>query len=239
MKNLLRALLLTALIALPGPGWSGSLTLLGVGSPGTATITFSLAFTDHQEESSGSTTITYTALGIGAADPNRIIAVAIGARMGTVNAISSVTIQGIAATLVSSSVAQVGGTNGANSAIYQAAVPTGTTANVVVTYGAATQRTGVSAYRIITGTPTATSAATSVTNISTLSLTIPSGGSGFAFNFQQSSVGADSWTGATQDYTALANAASRVSSATVSATGTVTPNVTNTAQTMSAAAWGP
>jgi hypothetical protein len=36
MKNLLRVLLLGLLVGLPAPGWGGSMTLLGVGSPGAA-----------------------------------------------------------------------------------------------------------------------------------------------------------------------------------------------------------
>jgi hypothetical protein len=40
MKNLLRVLLLGLCTALPAPSWSGSMTLLGVGSPGVAAPTY-------------------------------------------------------------------------------------------------------------------------------------------------------------------------------------------------------
>jgi hypothetical protein len=209
-------------------------------------IVFALDWQSGANESSGLTTITYASLAFGAADANRTIAVAIAARMTTVNTISSVTIGGIAATLVAGSVVQVSGTNGANSAIYQAAVPSGTTGDVVVTYGAAAARTGVSVYRLITGTPTATSANTYANasgNPAAAAITIPSGGKGFAAVFQTSGTSVYTWSNATPsggDYQVSAGGASRFSSATVTSTGSPSADVGSaTSQILTTAAWGP
>src|SRR5260370_30501835 len=101
--------------------------------------------------------------------------------MVTGNAISSVTINSVAANPVYGTVSQQGGTNGSNSAIYISSVPvpSGTTASVVVNYSAAAARTGVVAYRLITGHPTTTSSDQKTATSSTITngtLTIPSGG---------------------------------------------------------------
>src|SRR5580704_15688686 len=62
-----------------------STTHAGLGAPASV-VTFSLTFTDHKENTNAATTLTFNAGGdpsIGAADPNRIIAVYLGARFNS------------------------------------------------------------------------------------------------------------------------------------------------------------
>lgn len=200
----------------------------------------SLAFTSNLEEAAAGTTVTYPSMAIGAPHARRIVVVAIGARMTTANTISSVTIAGIPATLVEGTVAQNGGTNGANSAIYQASVPTGTTADIVVTYGAATSRTGIAVYRLVTINVTATSADQRQTGTTVNgSLTVVQGGAGLVFTYLTSSSAAVTWSGATQDYTAVSGGSSRVSSASVLATSAAINNGVSAGHVLSLAAWSP
>lgn len=207
-------------------------------------VTFSLTFpssSSHQEEASGGTTVNYTSIDIGAADTNRIVVVAVGSRMTTVNTITSVTIAGVSATLVSGTSVQQGVTNGSSGGIYQAAVPTGTTCTVTIVYGGAAARTGIAAYRLVTGTPTATSSdnKASASPIADGTLTIPSGGKGIAFLFEASGAAAPSWANATQDYAALAGGSSECSSASVTASSSAIGSGTvATSQIMVLAAWG-
>jgi hypothetical protein len=211
-----------------------------------APIVFDLAWTAGASDASSSTTVNYGSLAIGAADTNRIVVVAIASRMTTVNTISSVTIGGVPATLVSGTLAQIGGTNGSSSAIYQAAVPTGTTATVSVTYGAAAVRSAVSVYRLITGTPTATSS-NNANNVSTSiggAVTVPSGGGGIALYWNQPGSVTVAWTNASEpeDYIVAPSGPSTLSTSKISGTGsltvTATPSVGGLNQLFSAAAWG-
>src|SRR5258708_10655453 len=120
------------------------------------------------------------------------------------------TIGGVSATQVASAQATDSGDFFAGD-IWQAAVPSGTSGNVAITYSAASLRSGIDLYRIITTTPTAASAngvapGPSGTNapVST-TVTIPSGGralSIYGFHVPQSATPSITWTDATSDFTA-------------------------------------
>lgn len=209
---------------------------------GGASVVFSLTWTDGVAESSAGTTITYSTRAFGAADANRVIAVFIAARMSTVNAITSVTIGGVSATLVPNTVQQNGGTNGSNSAIYYASVPTGTTGDVAVTYGAATMRTGISIYSIITSTPTPSigTGSSAGSGNPSYSLSVPAGGGGLSGVAEQAASGAVTWAGSTaEDFEATATGPTEISTAHTTATGSVTiaPTFASTAWVSSAASW--
>src|SRR5690242_4037919 len=96
--------------------------------------TLSITNTDNRADNSGLATITYNAGGdpsIGAADSNRVVVVAIGARDNTTT-VSSVTIAGVSATQVSGAAGASGGSILTD--IWYASVPTGTTATVTIVY---------------------------------------------------------------------------------------------------------
>jgi hypothetical protein len=206
--------------------------------------TFSLTWLTNAEESSAGTVITYSGLSFGAADPNRVVIVGIGARISTAsNFVSSVTIGGIGATAVASTYATAGAAN-SQSVLYQAAVPSGTSGNVVVTYSVATVRTAITLYRLITGTPAATSGGSnfgSGVTILGVALTIPTGGKAAAFSYEAATANAITWTNATLDFSAVNGGTSQYSSATTTTTGSVTV-LSNygaaSVATVSAAAWG-
>lgn len=224
----------------------GMITSRGSLDAAVASVTFALAWTDGASDTSNTTTVNYGSLAIGAADTNRIVVVAIASRMATVNTISSVTIGGVAATLVSGTVAQIGGTNGANSAIYQAAVPTGTTATVSVTYGAAAVRSAVSVYRLITGTPAATSSNNANNTSASIggAVTVPASGGGIALYWNQAGSVTVTWTNASEpeDYIVAPAGPSTLSTSKISGTGALTvtaaPSSSGQNQVFSVAAWG-
>lgn len=214
-----------------------------------AAIVFSFAFVSSAVDNSSLTTVTYSSLSFGVANTNRILAVYIAARQNAPTTIVSVTIGGISATLVnagSTTLTSQTTPSATVGAIYQAAVPSGTSGSVVVTYGAAAQRSAVSLYRIVTGTPAATNSGSSANTVNSgnnLSETVPAGGGGFTGIWQPSATSVITWTaGATQD--AQANdpgSAGRFSSATTTGTGPVTVSTSGASNgsSMSWASWGP
>ena len=219
---------------------------------------FSLAWVSHAEDSAGGTTVTYSSLSFGAAASNRIIAVAVVNRANnTIPTVSSMTIGGGSATQVASAQATDSGDFFAGD-IWQAAVPTGTSGNVAITYSAASLRSGIDLYRIVTTTPTAASAngvapGASATNapVST-TVTIPSGGAAlsiYGLRGAQSSTPSITWTNATSDFTAtnvgganllmVGSATTNGLTGSTTITGQTTGNANSTPVLMSSAAWGP
>lgn len=219
-----------------------------------ASVVFSLTFTDTKADTVGGTAITYNSGGdpsIGVADTNRIVAVAIMARIGATATVTSVTIGGISATQVSGAAASP-----ANLAtdIWYAAVPTGTTATVVVNYGSTSVVSGVAVYRIITSTPTPqdgqhnSSATTSSASPLSKSVTIPSGGGMIgSFGYIPGGSGSNNaWSGGTitRDVDVNIGVTGRYFSAAHDTTDsglttiTVTPSIaTSVAGAISLAAW--
>lgn len=151
---------------------------------------FSVTATDNSSDTSASSPVTYTGLSIGATGTNRVIAAGVGSRnAGGIGAISSLTIGGISAT---KAIAVTNGAGDQSAEIWYASVPTGTTANVVVTYTTgAYARGGIQLWRVISATgnaPTATATgvdnATDTQPIDTpASVTIPSGGAAMGVIF--------------------------------------------------------
>lgn len=139
---------------------------------------FSISYISNNSTVASQSSYTYTAQGIGTADPTRIVAVAISYNAGSgANAVSGVTIGGNAAT---SSGAATTSTVGAATDIYYLAVPTGTTANIVVSFSVNPSRIAISVYSVI-GTGASFSTAASAQNGSSVSTltqsgTIPTGG---------------------------------------------------------------
>lgn len=238
--------LIVMLFIVPASAQMNLLTGAGGKFKAAAPITFSLVWTAAQSENSGGTNITYncgSSCSFGASDPNRIIVVFAAARMTTGNSISSVTVDGNTASLVTGTVIQQGGTNGNNAAMYQYALGSGSTSgNVVVNWSAATARTCVSIYRIVTGTTTRTqvnteSAAASPTSVTITKAASDSGIVGFYGGNINSAL---SWSNATSDYTALdPSSTARCGSATITASNPQQTSSGATAHVMSAATWGP
>jgi hypothetical protein len=167
-------------------GGFGRLGVLGgAGKPPTPPVTpFSIAFGDHAEDNTTQTTYTWTgkAFAIGAADATRLVVAHIVARQTTAITLNSVTIGGVAATKI------IGFNNtasdGAISELWQAAVPTGTTATVSAVFSAASLRAGCQVYSVLgsnktlptTGASTAAIDSTSGTATQSGTLAVPTKG---------------------------------------------------------------
>lgn len=231
------------MVAIILPGRNGP--TIGGGTPGGSS--FALAFTDHKEDASGGTPVTYTGILFGATDASRVVAVAISWRASNdTDTITGVTIGGVSATQVSGAYA-----NGAGGIlladIWYATGVSGTSGDVVVTYSATSSRSSVAAYRIITGTPTPTNSAKNAgqpfgTATLSANLTVPASGAGFAIFGNRNQSTNTTWTNATRDYTVnIGTNLAGFSSATVAATNIVTANPGDGANgaAISMASWGP
>lgn len=121
------------------------------------------------------TVYTFSAQNIGTESADRFVIVAAnGTRNATGGTISGITLGGSAMTLLAGS---LDSSNFNYSAIYGLAYPTGTTANIVVTYGQAQNSSGIQVYAatgLSSTTPTSTATSTAVPGA--LSITCPSGG---------------------------------------------------------------
>lgn len=109
---------------------------------------FDASYIGNADDNTARTVYTFTAQAIGAVDPSpdptksRMVVVHIAnAAVGTIN---SVTIGGITATLAAS----CSGTS-MRTSIYYALVPTGTTADIVVTFAAGISRCHINVWRIV------------------------------------------------------------------------------------------
>lgn len=159
------------------------MTSTGAGKKAASSAAFSLTATANAVDTSTQTTYNFGTLSFGAADTTRVIAIGIGARnaAGT-QIVSSASIGGVSATFA---VRQITGLNSNVSEIWYAAVPTGTTGNVSVTFAGANARAAVQIYAIIspsTAAPTATGAQADTATVAT-TFTIASGGAAFGIAY--------------------------------------------------------
>ena len=142
---------------------------------------FGITNTASPVDATSQTAYTFTAAAVGLADPSRIIAVIEASRnAGTVSNSTGVTINGNAATLVKAGISTANGTVTCN--IWQLAVPSGTTADFVITYPSTMLRCGLSVYSILGSDGVAPSGSATATNSTSTgssvagTITVPSGG---------------------------------------------------------------
>lgn len=163
---------------------------------------FSLAFLDQQltsaSGSSQSQTLSFGAVP-GAGQTRYIVATV----CSLIEAANTVTIGGVAATIVANSTDHRG-----SSVIAIAAVPTGTSGTVAITFSTSRTQAAISTYRLMnpsSATPTATATdahdGASVTLTDTLSLNVSAGGGVVACDACRNRSGADTytWVGLTDD----------------------------------------
>lgn len=110
-------------------------------------VEFAYQTSNSIDRASSTTSFTFTSQSIGVANANRVIIVCVsGFRAGaTLGTLTGVSIGGITATRIYNSLF----TASSRSSIWAAVVPSGTTATVVVSHGAATT-CGISIYRLVT-----------------------------------------------------------------------------------------
>lgn len=144
---------------------------------------FSLTPTANPVDLTSQTTYTFSSQNFGTADATRVMAVIILSRnsAGT-QTVSSATIGGVAAT---KAVGLLGSSNAMVGEIWYAAVPTGTTGAVSITFAGANQRCAIQLYSIIApSSPAPTVTASSLASPATSgAITIPAGGAAIGGNY--------------------------------------------------------
>jgi hypothetical protein len=147
------------------------------------------------------TTYSFTGVSIGAAAGNRYIILGVTGSSGTTSAISTVTVNTVAATLL----AQASGSTVATG-LYIYKISSGTTADISVTFAGSKQRCAVSVWRV-TGidseTPYNTNSNTAAVSTSSLSTTVNTVNGGFIVAAAQRGGtvgGTTTWTGVSENY---------------------------------------
>lgn len=170
---------------------------------------FDVSFLSTQFSTTDTATWTFSGISLGDADPGRTICVAVYTRKNDpTTTISSVTIGGVSATLISGTADTLanGGSNNIM-AMYEADVPTGTTGDLVITCAAATLRMACAVYRVVSGTSSSGGIAknASVQTLNTgSSLVIPTDGVGICYAFNAAASDFSPWTNlTTEDFEAI------------------------------------
>lgn len=187
---------------------------------------FGLTYVTAAQDNTNLTTYTFTAVALGAivAGSNvRHTIITVGGPNGGATTISTITVGGLSASLVKDN----GSTVSAPAQIWICNTSTlGTTADIVVTWGAGVGGCGIGTYRMANGnaTATATAATGASSGVSTLTLTIAAGNVAVAVAQQLFSVlSTCTWTGTstpTEDYDAETDSGDCQSAAHSTATGT-------------------
>lgn len=210
-----------------------------------------LTYVTNVTDSTDQTTYTFASTSIGTASSDRVVVVVIGSRANAARSISSVTVGGNSATAIATANNSGGGAEIA--AIYAVAVPSGTTASIVVTFSAAMLRIAVGVYTLtgtggaVTayGTATQTPSGSSPTDST---IDCPANGGILAVNFSNSSAtSSTTWTGLTERFdvnpetssSGVSSASDNFASAQTNLTVTATVASVTVQQAMAIASWGP
>ena len=201
-------------------------------------------FTDIAVDGVTRTTYTFSGMDLGEAASNRYIVVVAGNYDSGVKTLSSMTIGGESATEVLSV-----SDNGCVVSIGIAAVPTGATGDVAITWSGTTVRCGIGVYRLVnlqSSTPTATASDTSEdSGVLSASLEIPSDGCGIGYVVALGDGGARTWTwtNLTEDFDASMEETTTHSGAMSTTAGTLARTATASGSlnffhtTLALAAW--
>src|SRR6266446_73369 len=137
MKKLLATLLVALSLSTPASaGW------LPLSEPSTTPISNACS-------TSSGTTITFTAQGVGGANPNRITVVTINWDDSTNAGTAQLTAMTVGGISMSKAAAAVSGVTNSNSEIWYVANPSGTTANIVATFATAVNGVTIEVYSLI------------------------------------------------------------------------------------------
>ena len=158
-----------------------------------------VSLTANAIDATSATVYTFSTQALGVAAADRIIVV--GAFSTNVaRTISTITVGGVSATLT---VAQSNG-GGEQSELWQAAVPTGTTGDIVVTWSGGVVGMGIGVWRIVSAASAAhDTGGDANSNPATDTLDIPASGVAIGFVGAASTGGTVTWTGLTERYDAL------------------------------------
>ena len=195
--------------------------LMGFGAGGTGGPA-SLAFTDNSVTGSGQNP-TFSSQSLGTASGDRYIVVGVTGEAGTTT-VSSLTVAGVSATNVI--VKQQSFTT---AEIWIAAVPTGTTGDIVVNWGASQDCTGIGVWAMYSANTTAHDTAfdNSSSTVFSDTLTIPANGVAFAC-CSKNNTSTATWANLTEDYDENRVAGRPHSGASTSSTTTISPTISCT-----------
>ena len=242
------ALIGYAALPVPARALLQSNQLIGFGVS-VASAAATVTFTDSSVDATDATTYTFSTQSIGTASADRKVVVAADTAGGAASAdgISSMTIAGESATQVIATIAPLGDETQVE--LWQADVPTGTTADIVVTWNGAHGRCGISVW----GVTGALSAATdtlednSSTTAETGTIDVPAGGVLIAAVVHTATgTKTHAWTGPTEAYdeevetnVGHGGASAAYAAAQTGLTVTATFSAAVDQGAMVAASWGP
>lgn len=199
--------------------------------------------TAHAYDASNASAYTFSSAALGTARGNRQIVVGLEATGGTVYTLSSVTIGGISASVDIQTT-----TSNDRIAIVRAAVPTGTTGDIVVTFSNTFNSCAIGVWAVYGASTGAASdtASSSADPPSTTACAIPAQGVAVGFvRSNANSGGAFAWTGLTEDFdvleagegTTYSGASDAFATAQASPTITATPAGNDTRRVMVVASY--
>lgn len=161
----------------------------------------SYSFLQQATNGTTQTTYTFSSQNLGTAASDRYIVVAVGWRKsGSAPSLSSVSVGGVSATSVVNY--KSGTTTATGAAIFIAAVPTGTSGDVVITFSADSASCGIALYRV-TGLTDTTPIETATSNANPRAVTLNGVEGGFIIAVDYNNVSGASTTtfsGLTEDY---------------------------------------
>ena len=202
--------------------------------------TVTSAYVTQTSSSSNATAYTFSSTSIGTAAGDRIVVVSVSGSASdeSGNAMASLTVGGIAATKAAEA-----WHNGKLTAIWYAAVPTGTTATIVATFGDSQTRCSIAVHTLTGASASPSDTATTSGSGSSLSLsalTIPTDGVAIV-SFANGSSSIVTWTNATEDYDVAVESSDRHSGArrTTAGAPTITADGGSASQALVGASWGP
>lgn len=186
---------------------------------------------------------TFSAQSLGTADSARIVIVGVASRQGTAGiTISSLTVAGVSASQL---VSNVGTPDSSITAIWAAAVPTGTTGDVVVTFSSGTQVScHIGIWRMLRSSSTAFDTGGGIGNNPSDTINIPAGGAACAVAYSAGASPTTTWTGLTERFdnvvdTQTGTGASSSFSTTQTGLTVQATFTSNGFEAMSVASWGP
>jgi hypothetical protein len=206
------------------------------------TTASTVGFTASAVSTSNLTTYTFSSQAIGTATSDRKIVIAVTADGGSAR-VSTLTVGGVSATVADNTIAA-----GADDMeVWQAAVPSGTTADVVVVWSTGVSRCGVGLFAVAGAPLRLYDVSTDVTNSGALTTTISCPAGGVIIGAAQNGANASyTWAGITERYDETiegtishTGASLAFASAQNNLTVTCTPSASSTEQGLTVLAWGP
>lgn len=158
----------------------------------------SITLTANPSSATNLTTYTFSSQALGDADPSRQILVGVFGSSNASYTISSVTVGGVSASSVIDS--GFSGGNQGRVALWSAAVPTGTSGDIVVTWSNGMFTCGVAVYAMYDAATSATDTGSSTANPMTDTLSIPESGVAVGIAGSITAGSSYTWTNLTEDY---------------------------------------